>query len=72
MERCEKLLTWVGLVCDEPRMVMTGEVTNMQTGRSFFYADVPGANARVTYRVFESPVRAVWLLDISDELFRLS
>ena len=72
IDRCEKLLTWTVLVCDNPEMFCTGLVTNTMTSRVFMFSDIPGAEVRVTFKVFESPVRAIWILDISSGLFQSS
>lgn len=72
MERCEKLLTWVTLVCGDPNSFCTGLVTNTVRGRVFQFSDIPGASVRVTFKVFETPVRAIWILDINEDLYRSS
>ena len=73
-ERSDKLLAWARAVCDEPEIVVSGELApkGRRPLRTLFYSDIPGANTRVVFTVIELPVRCVHLLRICDDEYGLA
>lgn len=65
--RFDAMLVWLRAVSIDPVMASTGFVENVPRVRSFYFADVPVAETRVTYQVVDLPARCVRILRIDDE-----
>jgi hypothetical protein len=69
--RADALYTWARAVCIDPEMATTGYVTNAARRRQMNFADVPGAQTRVTFIVATPQYLVVHIIAIDDASYLL-